>query len=166
MAFFTRLSNGWQAAKVSFKVLNAQKELVIFPILSGVSFALVIASFFTGALANAGWNMQNIVMPDSGWRYLFIFGFYLVAYFISVFFNMGLMHCARLYLHGEQVSVAKGLRFSISRLGAIFSWVIFAATVGVLLRMLQDNLGWLGKLLIGLVGFAWSVATFFAVPVI
>ena len=166
MAFFTRLSNGWEAAKVSFKVLNAQKELIIFPILSGLSFALVIASFFTGLLANVGWNIHNIDLPDGSARYLLIFAFYIVTYFISVFFNMALMHCVRLYLHGEQVSIGKGIRFSLSRIVAIFSWAIFAATVGVLLKLLQDNLGWLGKLFIGIVGFVWSAATFFAVPVI
>jgi len=45
-------------------------------------------------------------------------------------------------------------------------WAAFAATVGFLLRVLQDKVGFLGKIAVGILGAAWSIATFFAVPVI
>jgi len=54
----------------------------------------------------------------------------------------------------------------MNRIGAIFAWSMFAATVGMILRLLAENLGSLGKILIGLIGIVWSVATFFVVPVI
>jgi Family of unknown function (DUF6159) len=50
--------------------------------------------------------------------------------------------------------------------GAILSWSIFAATVGTLLRILQDSLGRIGKIITSLIGIVWSVATFFVVPII
>ncbi len=168
MSFFTRLSNGWVIAKTSLKVLNAHKELIIFPILSGIAMLLIIGSFFTVLLAGADWNIDNFQIGniDRGGQYLIIFGFYVVNYFVVVFFNMALMHCAKLYFDGEEVSVSKGLQFSLSRIGAILSWAVFAATVGMLLRMIQDKAGWIGKIIIGLVGFVWSAATFFVIPVI
>jgi hypothetical protein len=43
---------------------------------------------------------------------------------------------------------------------------VFAGTVGTVLRLLQDNLGSLGKIVTGLIGIVWSVTTFFVVPVI
>jgi hypothetical protein len=43
---------------------------------------------------------------------------------------------------------------------------VFAATVGLLLRMIQENVGWLGKIITGLIGIIWSIATFFVIPVI
>ena len=52
------------------------------------------------------------------------------------------------------------------RIGAIFYWSLFAATIGFGLRMLQDNLGTLGKIITGLIGIVWSIATFFVVPII
>ena len=54
----------------------------------------------------------------------------------------------------------------MSRLGAIISWALFAATVGTLLKVIQENVGWLGKIITGLIGVIWSIATFFVVPVI
>src|SRR6202011_2079960 len=46
------------------------------------------------------------------------------------------------------------------------SWAIFAATVGTILRAIQDKVGALGKIITGLIGIVWSIATFFVVPVI
>jgi len=166
MNFFDRLSNGWKLSMTSFKVLKENQQLIIFPVLSGISLTLVIGSFFTITLANAGWDPENIRGLSSTSYYALIFLFYLVNYFIVVFFNMALIHCTRLYFRGEEVSVKAGLQFSISRIGAIFSWAVFAATVGLILKAIQENSGIIGKIITGIIGIVWSIATFFVVPVI
>jgi hypothetical protein len=79
---------------------------------------------------------------------------------------MALIHCTRLYFNGEEVTVRAGLQFSMSRIGVIFSWAFFAATIGLLLRVIQENVGWVGKIITGLIGVVWSIATFFVIPVI
>jgi hypothetical protein len=166
MRFFDRLSNGWNIAMNSFKVLRANKQLILFPVLSGISLVLVMGSFVTAILAFAGWNTENISSDNNLLNYLYVFAFYLVNYFIITFFNMALVHCTHLYFTGEEVTVKKGLAFSMSRLRVILSWSLFAATVGTLLRLLQDNLGTIGKIITSLIGIVWSIATFFVVPVI
>jgi len=166
MSFIDRLSNGWKIAMTSFKILKANKQLVIFPILSGISLLLIFGSFVTILLAGVGWDTDALQQTSRGMDYLFIFLYYLVNYFIVVFFNTALVHCTHLYFKGEEVTIEKGIRFSMNRIGAIFAWSMFAATVGMILRLLAENLGSLGKILIGLIGIVWSVATFFVVPVI
>jgi hypothetical protein len=166
MNLFDRLSNGWKLSMNSFKVLKANQQLIIFPILSGISLTLVIGSFFTVAFANAGWNTENLGELSSAGYYTLLFLFYLVNYFIVVFFNMALTHCTRLYFRGEEVSVRAGLQFSMNRIGVIFSWAVFAATVGTILRAIQENSGIIGRVITGIIGIVWSIATFFVVPII
>jgi hypothetical protein len=166
MRFFDRLSNGWNISMNSFKVLKENKQLIIFPILSGISLLLILSSFVTIMLAGAGWDTEAIEYPGQATGILYLFLYYLVNYFVVVFFNTALVHCARLYFQGEEVTIEKGLRFSLSRIGSIFAWSMFAATVGTVLRLIQENAGWLGKIIAGLIGIVWSVATFFVVPVI
>jgi hypothetical protein len=166
MGFFDRLSNGWKIYMNSFKVLKENKQLVIFPILSGISLLLIMGSFVTIVLAAAGWDVDAVNEPGETTSVLYLFLYYLVNYFVVVFFNTALIHCSRLYFHGEEVTIEKGLRFSMSRIGAIFAWSMFAATVGTILRLIAENAGWIGKIIIGLIGVVWSVATFFVVPVI
>jgi hypothetical protein len=166
MGFFERLSNGWKISMNSFKVLKENKQLVVFPILSGISLLLILGSFVTMVLAAAGWDVDAVNEPGETTSILYLFLYYLVNYFVVVFFNTALIHCSRLYFHGEEVTIEKGLRFSMSRIGAIFAWSMFAATVGTILRLIEENAGWIGKLVIGLIGVVWSIATFFVVPVI
>jgi hypothetical protein len=167
MNFFERLENGWKLTMSSFKILRAHKQLIIFPVLSGISLVLIIGTFVIASMANNGWELKAIrELKGSVEYYSVIFLFYLVNYFVVVFFNMALIHCTRLYFKGEEVSVRAGLQFSMSRIGAIFSWAVFAATVGLILRSIQENSGIIGKIIMGIIGIVWSVATFFVVPVI
>jgi hypothetical protein len=170
MNFLDRFTNGWTITLHSFKVLKANKELIIFPILSGISLLFILGSFVTVLLAGAGWDIDNVYIGEeesSGViSYLLVFLYYLVNYFIVVFFNTALIHCTRLYFRGEEVTIKKGLQFSMSRIGSIAAWALFAATVGTILKVLQENLGWIGKIITGLIGIVWSIATFFVVPVL
>lgn len=165
MNFFDRLSNGWQIAKLSFNVLKANSKLIVFPILSGISLLLIVATFAVSIFAAMGWDVDNFEF-NRGTSYIFLFIFYVINYFVVVFFNMALIHCAKLYFAGEEVTVKKGLSFSMSRIGVIFSWAVFAGIVGTVLKIIQENTGSIGKFVTGLIGIVWNIATFFVVPII
>jgi hypothetical protein len=147
-------------------VLKENRQLIIFPILSGVSIIVILASFITAVLGFSGWNPDNVQDNPTVVSYLLLFAFYIVNYFVIVFFNMALIHCTSLYFKGQEVTVRQGIDFSISRIGSIFAWAVFAGIVGGVLRVIQENAGSLGKIITGLVGVVWSIATFFVVPVI
>ncbi|CAN5434007.1 DUF6159 family protein [soil metagenome] len=166
MNFFDRLSSGWKISMNSFSILKKNKQLIIFPILSGISLVLTAGVFILGVLAVAGWDVDYIKTDNRVLNYALLFGFYFVNYFIVVFFNMALIHCSKLYFDGEEVTVSKGLQFSASRIGVIVSWAMFAATVGTILKVIQENTGTIGKIVTGLLGFVWGITTFFVVPVI
>lgn len=166
MSIFDRFANGWTIAKTSFKVLNANKQLLVFPLLSGISLMLILGSFIAVILAGAGWHISNADVGNKAAGYGLLFVFYVVNYFIVVFFNMALIHCVKIYFDGGEVNVRDGIRFSLSRLGVIFSWSLLAATVGLILKVIQENVGSLGKFITGIIGVVWSIATFFVVPVL
>jgi hypothetical protein len=169
MSFLTRLSNGWNLSMNSFAVLRENRQLILFPLLSGLSMLLIVSSFFVVLFASAGWDFTEIDAlrnQSTVVNYIILFGYYIVNYFIVVFFNTALIHCTRLYFQGQRPTVGDGLRFALSRIGAIFAWAVFAATVGTILRIIQERVGFLGKIITGLIGVAWSIGTFFVVPVI
>jgi Family of unknown function (DUF6159) len=166
MNLFTRLSNGWTIAMNSFKVLKENRQLIIFPVLSGISLILIMASFFTAMLGYSGWDIDNVSEPGTIVSYAILFIYYIANYFVVVFFNMALIHCTHLYFKGEEVTVKKGIAFSMSRIGTIFTWAVIAGSVGAILRIIQENVGNAGKIITGIIGVVWGVATFFVVPVI
>ncbi len=166
MAFMTKFSNGWTIASNSFKVLKENRQLLIFPILSGLSMIVIVASFFAAVLGFNGWELDNVQENSRVVSYLLLFAFYIVNYFVIVFFNMALVHCTSLYFKGEEVTVRKGIDFSMSRIGTILAWAVFAGIVGGILKIIQENVGALGKIITGIIGVVWSIATFFVVPII
>jgi hypothetical protein len=83
---------------------------------------------------------------------------------VVVFFNVALIHCANKALNNEETSVGDGLRAATKRLGPILGWTLVGATVGTILRSISERSGIIGQIVVGLVGGAWSIVTFFVVP--
>jgi hypothetical protein len=58
------------------------------------------------------------------------------------------------------------LRAAGKRLGHIIAWALVAATVGMVLRAIEERVALVGKIVIALIGIAWTLATYFVVPVL
>src|SRR5438477_6861887 len=159
-----RFRTGLTLAAQSFRVLMLDKSLLVFPLLSGVASFLVLASFIGGIWASGYSSHGDAVADTAAWALLF--AYYFASYFVIVFFNSALVACAMIRFRGGSPTLADGLRASRERVAQIVAWAFFAATVGVLLRMIAERVGFLGKIVIALLGAAWTVATYFVVPVL
>jgi hypothetical protein len=71
-----------------------------------------------------------------------------------------------LRLNGGDPTFSYGLKMASGRLKYILEWALLSATVGLILQAISSRSGIIGKIVIGMVGFAWSVATYFVVPII
>ncbi len=166
MGFLDRLSRGWNLSMSSFTVLRKNKQLLLFPVLSGVSLIILTISYMAILFAPNNWNIGATFDQRDTVHYILLFFFYLINYFVIVFFNMALIHCAKIYFEGGKPTVSAGLSFSLSRIGDILAWSAVAATVGLIFRMLEENLGKVGQIIAAILGIAWSITTFFVVPVL
>lgn len=159
-----RIRNGWELAKQSWRVLMLDKELLVFPLLSGFASFLVLASFLGGAWASGLAGRDDAVADIRSW--VLVFAYYFVNFFVIVFFNSALVACAMIRFRGGDPTVLDGLRAAGGRLSQIVAWALLAASVGVLLRMVEERVGFIGKIVIALLGAAWTIATYFVVPVL
>ena len=164
-----KFARSWALMKASAAVLRADKSLLIFPLLSGLCTLLVAASFLipVGVMVFGGGHVvQDFQQRMSVGSYALMFGFYLVQYFVIIFFQTALTGVALMHLRGEPTSVGAGFALARAKLPQILGYALIAATVGLLLRMIQERLGLLGRFVIGFIGLAWTVATFLVVPVL
>ena len=164
-----KFARSWALMKASAAVLRSDKSLLVFPLLSGLCTLLVAASFLipVGLMAiGDGHAGARVDEGMSAGAYLLMFGFYLVQYFVIIFFQTALTGVALMHLRGEPTSVAAGFALARARLPQILGYALIAATVGLVLRMIQERLGLLGRLVVGFIGLAWTVATFLVVPVL
>jgi hypothetical protein len=160
-----RISTGWNLTKTSLRVLRKDKELMIFPLLSGVSLVLILAGFLGGMYVAVGF--EGMFRGSFAWvSFVMMFLYYVVAFFVGLFFNAAVIGAAMIRLNGGNPTLSDGLRVARENLGRIFLWALFAATVAMIIRAIQERVGIVGKVIMGIVGVAWSVATFFVVPVL
>ena len=161
-----RLERSWRLVKASAAVLQADVELLVFPALASIASLLVVLSF-AAPLVLGGMFDRLVTGGRVGPAAALIgFTFYFVQYFITIFANSALIGAAMIRLDGGNPSVGDGLRVAGSRLVPILGWTALAATVGMVLRSASRRGQGIGRVLFGLVGVAWSVATFLVVPVV
>lgn len=162
---FEKFSRSWSLVKASASVLRSDKELLVFPLLSAISCMLVAATFFVPATLGGMFTRFDDGTLGVGF-YLFLFAFYVVQYFVIIFFNSALIGAALIRLNGGDPTVADGFRIAMSKLPAILGYALISATVGVLLRAAQERAGFIGKFVVGIIGVAWTAASFLVVPVL
>lgn len=159
-----RLKNSWELVKASGRVLQADTELLLFPVFSGVAMILVTATFVL-PLAIGGIASSQGGGLEVG-AYLIFLAFYFVQYGVIIFFNSALVGAAQIRLQGGDPTVGDGIRIAIGNLKPILGYALIAATVGLLLKILRDKAGFVGKILAMVGGVAWSLATYLVVPVL
>ncbi|MEZ0374214.1 MAG: DUF6159 family protein, partial [Candidatus Sericytochromatia bacterium] len=158
-----RIRNTWALMGASWKLLQADREIMVFPFLSGISCLLVLLSFilpfvFTGILENSE-KMGSM-------SYILLFLFYLANYTVITFFNSAVVACVHIRLHGGDPTVKDGFAAALERLPVILGWALVCATVGLVLRMIEDNSKIIGKIVAGILGMAWTLSSFLVVPIL
>jgi len=162
---FAAFGRSWALAKASLSVLRSDKELLLFPFVSFIGLVLVTIGFAIPWFAVGGLNqVETGQMNIVSWVVLFLY--YLVAYAVTFYFQTALVAAAMIRLDGGDPTLGDGFRAASSRLPQIIGYALIAATVGMILRAISERAGLLGQIVIGIVGFAWNLATFLVVPVL
>ena len=165
---FERLSRSWTLVKASASVLADDRKLLLFPLIASIAMLTVLGSF---ALPLLGWvffsaSTSTSAQAGNGGLYLLGFLFYLCQYFVIFFFNAALVSAALARLNGQTPSIRDSLAVAGSKWASILGYAAIAATVGLVLRMIQERLEFVGRLIAGLLGVGWTVATYLVVPVL
>jgi hypothetical protein len=171
----SRIANGWSLVTQSWSVLRLDKELMLFPIFSGVAAIVVVASFVVpfflvpGMPARVSQALQgdpNVELWQRVAVYAGLFGFYLVTNFVVVFFNAALVACAVIRFAGGDPTVGDGLRGAVRRLPQILAWSVVSATLGMVLQLIESRSKLVGRIVARVIGVVWATATYFVVPIL
>ena len=172
MGFFGRVSNTWGLMGQSWEILKQDKELLVFPLLSGICCLLVIASFAIPMIASDSWMppaaAQEGEVVETSEQVIYygkLFLFYFANYLVIIFFNSAVVGCVSMRMHGQDPTLADGFRIALSRIGLVIGWSLVAATVGLILRIIEDKNEKIGRIIAGILGMAWTAISFLVLPV-
>jgi len=166
-----KLERSWEMVKASWAVLRQDKELMLFSLLSLGCCGLLCLGFLRAMLPDLLAAGEAAEASSAAGRldpqgYFVLFFFYLALYLIGTYFSTAVAACAVIRLRGGDPTIADGLRIATSRLPVILGWALFAASVGMVLRIVEDKSKWVGKLVVGLLGMAFSIASFLVIPIL
>lgn len=159
---FGSFGRTWKLIKVSFGVVKKDKEILLFPIISGTILILLTISLF-GFLYFTD-TFDNIPLTVG-----LIFFLYLLGYFLMVYTNVAIVGCATIRLEGGDPQLKDGFRIANKNLGAIFAWAVISAIIGMIIRALKNIKVKdfpIGQIIGSIFGFAWNMITFFIIPVL
>ncbi len=187
-AISEKLQRSWELFRRSVLVIRDNPKLLVFPVVTGVLLTL-IALFFLApvgavllaphfiagskvqALANSigflksqGNGSFDFQMQPLGTAILA--GIYLLNMFLATMASVAFNHQIIEALNGRPVSIIRGIQAACARWKSVLLWSLMAGLVGLLIRALEERLSLIGRLVAGLIGLAWSVASVFAIPIL
>lgn len=154
-----KIKRGWALTKKSWGLLNGHRELIRFPLYGAVA-TIPLAFIFLG---------PGLYFLDDGALAgaipLLVIGVYVLSV-VGFYFSVGLAAAADMIFRGEQATVGDGLAVARSRFTQICGWAAVSTAISVVMGALENQGGIAGTVAARVVGLAWSLVTFLAVPVI
>ena len=170
MGFIERLGRGWHIVLQSFRVIQADKELLVYPILQGLIILALGVFVFASAFLGSSPAINDVSPAPSGFL-LFFFLFIILTYFISVFFQATIVASASIRFGGKNPALKDGFVQPIKRIFALFTWALVSFVVAMVLNALRSErssgIGSIGRNAVaGTAELTWSLITFYTIPVL
>jgi hypothetical protein len=155
----SRIRRGWALTKKSWGLVKEHPSLIRFPLYGAIATTLLAIVFLGPGLYLLDQDQLGGAIP------LIVIGVYVLSV-VGFYFSVGLAAAADMIFRGQEASVSDGLAVARSRFNQICGWAAVSTAISVLMGVLENQGGLGGQIAARLVGMAWSLVTFLAVPVI
>jgi len=153
---------GKQLLQASFALFRQDPKMIWLPIASG--FLSILGAIIVGGVVTALLALVNL---SNAFYLVGLFAFLLTVAFVSAQFNVAMVFAATDRIEGRTPTIKGSLAQAWKRRGKILRWAVVSAVVGVVISAIEDRMGTVGKIMVGVLGgAAWGVATFFVIPVL
>ncbi len=158
----------WLLFKETFRFLLADKEMVLIPLITGFLnlffLGMVIAGYFLAGgfatLMGTGAVEQSLRLVDYG----FIFLIYVMGAYTLALSQAAIAFTVFTRAHGGNPTLGQSLVVAFGHTRSLLGWALVTSTVGLVLRFIGERSRLVGRTIESLLGAAWNLLTFFAVP--
>jgi hypothetical protein len=164
-----RIRRSWELGKASWSIMTSNPQLLLFPLIATV--ALLISS---AAIGGIGWgiiyamglDLSTEMRSDNVPGIIVLALITLAGSIVTIYFNTALTGAVLRQIDGQSATLSDGLAVANSRKRAIIGWALIMTTVGLLLAVIRDKGGVAGRVVAWIGDIAWTLATFFVVPIL
>ena len=165
-----KLSNSISLAKESLGVLKQDKELAAIPLVSAITCGVVALAVGGGMLltvdqiSDPAPGQDDFAATPATWV-IGIVGLFILG-MIAQFFAATLVAGANERLEGGNPTLGSAISKASTRVAPVLGWAALNSTVGVILNAIRDKAGFIGDIVVGMIGAAWGVVTWLVLPII
>lgn len=150
-----RVAAGWHLAKLSLRVVARDGSLATLVVRGGLPSGAVGLSFLVPAAIAHG-------IDENALAVVLVY----LATLTGTYFAVALAAAAADVLEGRDATVRGGMAVASRATGPIAGWALLLTTVNLVLQLLRERAGILGRLLFGAATVAWGLATLLVVPIL
>lgn len=165
---FRTIGHTFTLMQASWRVFMKDRELILFPIMAGLSLAALLGIF--SAIGSGAGTFDRLSAEEDLESVDIVLGALLVflGYFVVIFFNAALIAAALERLRGGDPNVGSGLSAAASHIHTIIGWAIIAAAVALIFALLRTRgrNSFVTQIFAGLLETGWQMLTFFVVPIL
>jgi hypothetical protein len=149
--------------------MTGNPQLLLFPLIATI--ALLISSAAVGGIGwgiiyAMGLDLSTELSADNIPGIIVVVLVSLVGSIVTIYFNTALTGAVLRQIDGQSATLSDGLAVANSRKQAIVGWALLVTTVGLLLAVIRDKGGVAGRVVAWIGDIAWTLATFFVVPIL
>jgi hypothetical protein len=159
LSFANKVANSWKLTRASFKVLLRNPKLIVYPAITFVVCVLILIGFVGYSYAMDAWIKETDRSRLMLVTMILIGSFitYFIMTFVAVLSNAAIVGISGMLLQGKVPTVKDGYTIALSRFGSLTIWAGMTSIVTFLSSF--------GRFFLSAVGIAWSVLTYFVIPV-
>ncbi len=155
-----RMRRGWRLTRLSWTVIREQPVALALPLIAAAAEAAIAAGYILGLTGTHVFERRNAA------EYLALYPLMVALTVIATFANAVIVALADARLRAQPISLRQALSDTVGRLPLLLGWSLLSATVGFVLRLLEERLPLAGRIGAALAGVAWSLATVLVIPVL
>jgi len=170
MSFKERVQIGWRLGSRAIAYVARDKSLLFFPLFSWLVLLGVMLAFYVAAGPDklrifVNTRVDNIGVEYINWGYYWVvLAAYIFVFYIAELCSVALTKCAEETMDGVDTKFRDGMYAASHRLISTAVWTLLAATVGIVLTVLDQERR-CSRVIRNVLGAPWRVVTYFVVPV-
>ncbi len=163
-----RLRASFILLKETLRFFWADKEMLWIPIITSIMQLFLIGVAVITVVIPSGIfsaiESETATLTPAEYGYMFLF--YVIGAFSVAFAQAAITHIVYTRVHGGNATLGSGLSVACSHAGSLFIWACITSTVGMILRAIAERSQLFMKIIVAILGVAWSVLTYFVVSAI
>ncbi|HEX4432192.1 MAG TPA: DUF6159 family protein [Frankiaceae bacterium] len=155
-----RMARGWKLTKLSWRIIMQQPAALALPLVAAAAEGAIAVGYIFGVTGTHVFQEHNAA------HYVELYPLLVALTLVATFANAVIVAIADARLRQQPISVRQALSDTVGRLPLLLGWALVSASVGLVLRILEERLPLAGRIAAAIAGVAWSLATVLVVPVL